>query len=80
LRIVASIDDGDSLSYAGMKLCDLGHLLWRSRDLVVHHKGLTDQAIAPCGGHTHEAVKGLVAANEFLESEICELMQAVWHA
>src|SRR5260370_42022077 len=25
LRIVASIDDGDSLSYPGMKLCDLGH-------------------------------------------------------
>jgi hypothetical protein len=63
-----------------MKLCDLGHPLWPSRDLVVHHKGLTDQAIAPCSSHTHEAEKGPMAANEFLESEVRELMQAVSHA
>lgn len=27
-----------------------------------------------------DAVKALIAANEFLESEVCELMQAVSHA
>jgi len=50
------------------------------RDLVVHHRGVTDQAIAACGSHAREAVKGPMAANEFLESEVCELMQAVSHA
>src|SRR5713226_2111535 len=39
LRIVASIDDGDSLSYPGMKLCDLGHPSLPPRDDVVHHRG-----------------------------------------
>jgi hypothetical protein len=36
-----------------------------------------DEAIAACGGDAREAV---IVANEFLESEICELMQAVSHA
>jgi hypothetical protein len=40
----------------------------------------TDQAIALCGGNAREAVKALIVANEFLESEVCELMQAVSHA
>jgi stage V sporulation protein SpoVS len=40
----------------------------------------TDQAIAACGGDAREAVKALIVANEFLESEVCELMQAVSHA
>jgi hypothetical protein len=40
----------------------------------------TDQAIAACGGNAREAVKVLIVANEFLESEVCELMQAVSHA
>jgi hypothetical protein len=39
-----------------------------------------DQAIAACGGRAREAVKALIVANEFLESEVCELMQAVSHA
>ena len=39
-----------------------------------------DQAIAACGGDTRDAVKALIVANEFLESEVCELMQAVSHA
>jgi stage V sporulation protein SpoVS len=39
----------------------------------------TDQAIAACGG-ARDAVKALIVANEFLESEVCELMQAVSHA
>jgi hypothetical protein len=40
----------------------------------------TDQAIAACGGNAREAVKALIVANEFLELEVCELMQAVSHA
>jgi hypothetical protein len=40
----------------------------------------TDQAVAACGGNARDAVKALIVANEFLESEICELMQAVSHA
>jgi hypothetical protein len=39
-----------------------------------------DQAIAVCGGDAREAVKALIVANEFLETEVCELMQAVSHA
>jgi stage V sporulation protein SpoVS len=40
----------------------------------------TDQAIAACGGDVRDAVKALIVANEFLETEVCELMQAVSHA
>jgi hypothetical protein len=40
----------------------------------------TDEAIAACGGNAREAVRALIVANEFLESEVCELMQAVSHA
>jgi hypothetical protein len=40
----------------------------------------TDQAIAACRGNTRDAVKALIVANEFLESEVCELMQAVSRA
>jgi stage V sporulation protein SpoVS len=40
----------------------------------------TDQAIAACGGNVRDAVKALIVANEFLETEVCELMQAVSHA
>jgi stage V sporulation protein SpoVS len=40
----------------------------------------TDQAIAACGGDARQAVKALILANEFLESEVCDLMQAVSHA
>jgi hypothetical protein len=39
-----------------------------------------DQAIAVCDGDAREAVKVLILANEFLEKEVCELMQAVSHA
>jgi hypothetical protein len=40
----------------------------------------TDQAIAACGGDARAAVRALIVANEFLESEVCKLMQAVSHA
>jgi len=39
-----------------------------------------DEAIAACGGNARDAVKALILANEFLESEVCELMKAVSHA
>jgi hypothetical protein len=39
-----------------------------------------NQAIAACGGDMRDALKALIVANEFLESEVCELMQAVSHA
>jgi hypothetical protein len=40
----------------------------------------TDEAISACGGNAREAVRALIVANKFLESEVCELMQAVSHA
>jgi hypothetical protein len=40
----------------------------------------TDEAIAACGGNAREAVRALIVVNEFLESEVCELMLAVSHA
>jgi hypothetical protein len=39
-----------------------------------------DEAIAACGGDMRDALKALIVANEFLENEVCELMQAVSHA
>jgi hypothetical protein len=39
-----------------------------------------DQAIAACGGDARDAVKALIVANEYLESEVCESMQAVSNA
>ena len=39
-----------------------------------------DEAIAACGGDVRDALKALIVANEFLESEVCELMWAVSHA
>ena len=40
----------------------------------------TDQAISACGGNVRAALKAMIVANEFLESEVCELMLAVSHA
>jgi hypothetical protein len=39
-----------------------------------------DQAIAACGGNMRETIKSLIVANDFLESEVSELMKAVSHA
>lgn len=39
-------------------------------------RAATDQAIAACGGSARDAVKSLIVANEFLEAEVCDLMQA----
>ncbi|MGA2290388.1 hypothetical protein [Bradyrhizobium sp.] len=39
-----------------------------------------DQAIAACGGDLRSTIRALVVANEFLETEVGELMKAVSHA
>jgi hypothetical protein len=39
-----------------------------------------DQAIAACDGDMRSAIRALVVANEYLESEVGELMKAVSHA
>jgi hypothetical protein len=40
----------------------------------------TDEAIAACGRNARDAVKALIVANEYLESELCDLIQAISHA
>jgi hypothetical protein len=39
-----------------------------------------DQAIAVCGGDKRSAIRALIVANEYLESEVGELMKAVSQA
>ena len=39
-----------------------------------------DQAISACGGDMRATIRALVVANEFLETEVGELMKAVSHA
>jgi hypothetical protein len=39
-----------------------------------------DEAIAACDGDLRATVRGLIVANNFLESEVGELMKAVSHA
>ena len=39
-----------------------------------------DQAIAACDGDMRSTVRALIVANDYLESEVTELMKAVSHA
>jgi len=39
-----------------------------------------DQAVAACGGDVRATIRALIVANNFLESEVGELMKAVSHA
>ena len=39
-----------------------------------------DQAIATCGGDMRSTIRALIVANEYLETEVGELMKAVSHA
>ena len=39
-----------------------------------------NEAIAACGGDPRAAVRALLVANDFLESEVAELKRAVSHA
>jgi hypothetical protein len=48
-----------------------------------HEDGLEaaiDQAIAACGGDMRSAIRALIVANEYLETEVGELMKAISHA
>ena len=38
-----------------------------------------DQAIAACDGDMRSTIRALIVANEYLESEVSELMKAVSH-
>jgi hypothetical protein len=39
-----------------------------------------DQAISACGGDMRSTIRALIVANEYLETEVAELMKAVSHA
>ena len=39
-----------------------------------------DQAIAACGGDLRSTIRALIVANDYLETEVGELMKAVSHA
>lgn len=39
-----------------------------------------DEAIAACDGDMRSTIRALIVANEFLESEVGELMKVVSHA
>jgi len=39
-----------------------------------------DQAVAECGGDLRATIRALIVANNYLESEVSELMKAVSHA
>jgi hypothetical protein len=39
-----------------------------------------DEAIAACDGNLRATIRALIIANNFLESEVSELMKAVSHA
>jgi FAD/FMN-containing dehydrogenase len=39
-----------------------------------------DQAIAACGGDMRATIRALIVANEYLETEVSELMKAVSRA
>jgi hypothetical protein len=39
-----------------------------------------DQAMAACGGELRSTIRALIVANDYLETEVGELMKAVSHA
>jgi hypothetical protein len=43
-------------------------------------EGAVDQAIGVCGGDLRATIRALIVANDYLESEVGELMKAVSHA
>jgi hypothetical protein len=43
-------------------------------------EGAVDRAIAACDGDVRATIRALIVANNFLESEVGELMKAVSHA
>jgi hypothetical protein len=43
-------------------------------------EGAVEQAILACGGDMRATIRALLVANEYLETEVSELMKAVSHA
>ena len=43
-------------------------------------EGAVDEAIAACDGDLRATIRALIVVNNFLESEVSELMKAVSHA
>ena len=41
---------------------------------------MTGQAISACGGDLRATIRALIVANDYLETEVGELMKAVSHA
>lgn len=41
------------------------------------YENALDDVIAQCGGDTRSALKALLAANEYLEAELCNLHAAI---
>jgi hypothetical protein len=39
-----------------------------------------DDAISACGGDLRATIRALIVANDFLETEVAELMKAISHA
>ena len=39
-----------------------------------------EQAISACGGDMRSTIRALIVANDYLETEVSELMKAVSHA
>ena len=55
--------------------------LWRFVDAQASElESAVDHAIAACGGDLRSTIRSLIVANNYLESEVCDLMQAVSHA
>jgi len=42
-----------------------------------HYESALDDVISQCGGDTRSALKALLAANEYLEAELCNLHAAI---
>lgn len=49
---------------------------WEADEL----EAAVDQAIAACDGDLRSTIRALIVANDYLESEVSELMKAVSHA
>ena len=43
-------------------------------------EGAVDHAISACGGDMRSTIRALIVANDYLETEVSELMKAVSHA
>ena len=65
VNLVTDRDTGRSRGFAFVEMTDAAQ---------------ADQAIAACGGDLRATVRALIVANNYLETEVAELMKAVSHA